>query len=140
MLKSFTCGALIGSIYWCFAINATGASAQGEPTKVTLNDVSYTMQNSINTGNNSAYAYTFNTASQVLQAGSLAIRPVLYSSDGRVISLGDWVYSNRGSGLSAYASTTVCTDYCYSYGDACIWDGNDYIQYYVGKTPNVRFE
>ncbi|MDE6425063.1 MAG: hypothetical protein K2K89_02860 [Ruminococcus sp.] len=143
MLKSFTCGALIGSVCWCFAISSTAASAQGQSTKDTVNGVSYTMQNSMSTGNNTASAYTFNTASRVLQAGSLGVRPMLCSADGRIVSQRDWIYSNRGSGLSAYARTTDSTsDYYYSWGDARVWDDskNDYIEYALDRTPNVRFE
>lgn len=43
VLKSFVCGTLIGSICCCYVANATAASANGEPTKATLNGVSYTM-------------------------------------------------------------------------------------------------
>ena len=142
MLKSFTCGALIGSVCWCFAINSNAASAQGEPTRDTVNGVSFTMQNSISTGNNSANAYTFNAASQSCGFGYMAVRPVLYSADGFVESDGDWHYSSGGSsGISAYANITYnSSDYYYSWGYARVWNGSDYNEYRPDRTPNVRFE
>lgn len=142
MLKSFTCGALIGSICCCYVANVTAASSNGEPTRDTINGVSYTMQNSISNGNRSANAYTFNAASQVVGTGCLAVRPILLDENGNVKALRDWIYSDSNtSGMSASAGTTYYTsDYYYSYGYARVWNGSDYNEYRPGRTPNIRFE
>lgn len=142
VLKSFTCGALIGSICCCYVANVTAASSNGEPLREQLGSVSYTMQNSISNGNNSINAYTFNTASKVLEAGCLGIRPTLYSEAGNIVSRSNWVYSAvDSSGVSASVSKTDYTsNYYYSWGDARIWNGSYYDEYYPGRTPNLRFQ
>lgn len=142
MLKSFTCGALIGSVCWCFAINTTAASANGNPKTVTSADgISYTMQNSISTGNNTVSAHTFIAASQVVPAWNIGVKPILYrSSNGAIVSEGDWDYSSVDSS-GFYKSESInsnSSEYFYSWGWASYWYGSGYKAYQPEKTPSLR--
>ena len=141
VLKSFTCGALIGSICCCYAVNATAASAHGPSKTVNVNGVSFTMQNSMHTGNYYANAYTYNTASQSVDTGWIGVKPMMYSSDGNVSEEGYWHSQNISSGVSAYAGRDYyLPDYYYSWGYAHVWNGSDYDEYRPERTPNLRPE
>lgn len=100
------------------------------------------MQNALYTGNYYANAYTYNTVSQSLGAGSIGVRPMLYYSDGTLAREGDWHYSNgTSSGISTYIGIDYySSDYYYSWGYAHIWNGSGYDEYRPERTPNLRPE
>ena len=140
MLKSFVCGTLIGSICCCYAVNATAASAHGQSKTAYVDGVSFTMQNALYTGSYYANAYTYNTASQSLSAGSIGVKPILYDSNDYVVAEGDWHYSNStSSGISAYAGIDYYSPYYYySWGYAHVWNGSYYDEYRPERTTNLR--
>lgn len=98
------------------------------------------MQNTLHTGSYYANAYTYNTASQDLDAGSLGVKPILYDSDSYVAEEGDWHYSDStSSGISAYAGIDYySSDYYYSLGYAHVWNNGGYDEYRPERTPNLR--
>ena len=148
IIKSFTCGALIGSLCFCSLISASAASsAKGAMRYVTINGVSFNMQNSLYTGiegsdsHKYARACTYVGASQNLNAGNLGTKPMLYNDNGSIAVNGTWTYStNNISGLSSSVSKTYFSGSpsFYSYGYVNIWDGYNYITYRPYKTPSLN--
>ncbi len=149
MFKSFICGTLISNFCFGTIMSANAVViTKGEEMQRYVNNVSFTMYNSLSTGREGsgsykiARAYTSVEAEQNLGSKFMGVRPMLYDSSGNVVEYGDWHYTSSDNTAGIVASVTHSvfsgSPSFFSWGYVQIWDGYKYIEYRPPATGKLN--